>query len=44
MILTEWCILVNDKRNGFMIKSETEKKNPELPDFSVIILHIDFEA
>ena len=26
MILTEWCILVNDKRNGFMIKSETEKK------------------
>lgn len=25
MILTEWCILVNDKRNGFMIKSETKK-------------------
>lgn len=25
MILTEWCILVNDKRNGFMIKSEIEK-------------------
>ena len=37
MILTEWCILVNDKRNGFMIKSETEK-NPELLSTNINIV------